>query len=177
MAEGCVRITLIKGHRRSRGRAATRTLTLLRGVRIDAEPADMLRVLSAVVPLVDGTPAACRFNGTTYEIERIETRRDRGAILCTAHFVGEREIFRAHARAQRKLRRTARRHRESAARAERRARAERVIAFLRARTACAAPTASGRLSAASASPYAEPLIAQAPSPAAGSSTHARAAPH
>lgn len=158
MAAGCVKVTLIKAHRRSRGRIATRTYTLMRGVRHHAERADLLTALADIVPMIDGTPTKCSFNGETYEIERFESRKEHGVRRVRAHFVGERDIFRERAKRLRKLRRAEKRAHDASVRSERRKRAARFIAIFRNRRSSAPayvliPAAAYSSSSALGTPY------------------------
>lgn len=135
---GCIsiKVTTVKAERRSRGRVATSTRTLVRNVRDDAHPAQIMRLMSELFPLLEHVPVSYQVRGVRYELLRVETRTVDGVRVSRAVFKDERAVRRSFAREMRRRHRAARRADVRAARAEAHRRRAHVNALLT--HACAA---------------------------------------
>lgn len=130
MAGISIKVTRINADRRSRGRVATSTRTLLRRVNADAHPAQIMSVMSMIFPTLDHIPASYQVRGVRYELLRVETRIESGVRVRRAVFKGERAVRKSFAREMRRRHRATRKYDIRETRAEARRRRARACALL-----------------------------------------------
>lgn len=125
-----IKATTIRSAARSRGRAASSTRTLLRSVRADAHPAEIMSLMSEIFPMLATIPASYQMRGVRYELQHIERRTVDGVRVSRAVFKGERAVHKSFAREMRRRHRASRKYDARQTRAEARRRRARAAALL-----------------------------------------------
>lgn len=127
-----IKATMVKPERRSRGRVATSTRTIVRGVDEGTHPSQIMSLMAELFPMLEHLPVSYQVRGVRYELLRVEARTVDGVRVKRAIFKGERAVRKAFAREMRRRHRAWRRPHVRAARAEarrRRARADALFAI------------------------------------------------
>lgn len=122
-----IKATWIKPNRRSRGRVATYTRTIMRNINPDAHPSQIMSVMAGIIPMLERIPASYQAHGVRYEVLRVERRVENGVRIERAVFKDERAVHTSFAREMRRRHRAERRAKLSISRTE--ARRRRIIAL------------------------------------------------